>query len=211
MSGVFAKGKRSMAISDRSGMAFPYTEMVREWNGFLVHYSEYEPKQPQLDPRFHGGDPQALRNARPQPASVDSLILLPNNPFTTVKAAVVSYVNVYSPDHQRKNLSKVRLRGAPLATSAGPGGADPADNRNMQQFATIPTLDGITNLSQAAGFTIGLGKIDSSSNITTAPGTLTEPENWFYFDPGQIATTGGVNGGGQSNSAGPVTLGVVNG
>ena len=115
------------------------------------------------------------------------------------------------PDHQRKNLSKVRLRGAPLATSAGPGGSDPADNRNMQQFATIPTLDGITNLSQAAGFTIGLGKIDSSSNITTAPGTLTEPENWFYFDPGQIATTGGVNGGGQSNSAGPVTLGVVNG
>ena len=34
MSGVFAKGKRSMAISDRSGMAFPYREMVREWNGF---------------------------------------------------------------------------------------------------------------------------------------------------------------------------------
>ena len=81
----------------------------------------------------------------------------------------------------------------------------------MQQFATIPTLDGITNLSQSAGFTIGLGKIDSSSNITTAPGTLTEPENWFYFDPGQIAPTGDVNGGGQSNSAGPVTLGVVNG
>jgi hypothetical protein len=211
MAGVFAKGKRSMAISDRSGMAFPYREMVREWNGFLVHYSEYEPKQPQLDPRFHGGDPQALRNARPQPASVDSLILLPNNPFTTVKAAVVSYVNVYSPDHQRKNLSTVRLRGAPLAISAGPGGSDPADNRNMQQFATIPTIDGITNLSQSAGFTIGLGKIDSASNITTAPGTLTSPENWFYFDPGQIATTGGVTAGGQSNSAGPVTLGVVNG
>ena len=211
MSVVFAKGKRSMAISDRSGMACPYREMVREWNGFLVHYSEYEPKQPQLDPRFHGGDPQALRNARPQPASVDSLILLPNNPFTTVKAAVVSYVNVYSPDHQRKNLSKVRLRGAPLATSAGPGGANPADNINMQQFATIPTLDGITNLSQAAGFTIGLGKINSASVITTAPGTLTEPENWFYFDPGQIATTGNVNGGGELLSAGPATLGVVNG
>ena len=58
---------------------------------------------------------------------------------------------------KRANLSKVRLRGAPVVTSDGPGGTDPADNRNMQQFLTIPTLDGITNLSQAAGFTIGLG------------------------------------------------------
>ena len=38
--GKYASGKRALAISDRSGMAFPYTEMVREWNGSLVHYSE---------------------------------------------------------------------------------------------------------------------------------------------------------------------------
>jgi hypothetical protein len=49
--GVYAKGSRAYAISDRSGMRFPYREMVREWNGFLVHYSEYEAKQPQLDPK----------------------------------------------------------------------------------------------------------------------------------------------------------------
>ena len=48
--GVFARGKEALAISDRSGMRFPYTEMVREWNGSLVHYSEYEAKQPQLEP-----------------------------------------------------------------------------------------------------------------------------------------------------------------
>ena len=44
----YATGKRSQAISDRSGMAFPYTEMVKEWNGSLVHYSEFEPKHPQI-------------------------------------------------------------------------------------------------------------------------------------------------------------------
>ena len=49
--GVFARGKEALAISDRSGMRFPYTEMVREWNGSLVHYSEYEAKQPQLEPK----------------------------------------------------------------------------------------------------------------------------------------------------------------
>ena len=44
----YATGKHSKAISDRSGMEFPYKEMVREWNGSFVHFTEYEPKQPQL-------------------------------------------------------------------------------------------------------------------------------------------------------------------
>jgi hypothetical protein len=43
---AFARGKQSKAISDRSGMSFPYTEMVKEWNGSLVHVSEFEPKHP---------------------------------------------------------------------------------------------------------------------------------------------------------------------
>ena len=34
----FATGKNALAISDRSGMAFKHTEMVKEWNGSLVHY-----------------------------------------------------------------------------------------------------------------------------------------------------------------------------
>ena len=37
----WASGKRSLAISDRSGQAFPYQEMVKEWTGALVHISEY--------------------------------------------------------------------------------------------------------------------------------------------------------------------------
>ena len=31
----YATGKYAKAISDRSGLEFPYTEMVREWNGSL--------------------------------------------------------------------------------------------------------------------------------------------------------------------------------
>ena len=62
----YASGKRSQAISDRSGQAFPYKEMVKEWNGSLVHISEYEPKHPQLDPPYHKADAIALRNPRSQ-------------------------------------------------------------------------------------------------------------------------------------------------
>jgi len=39
---AFARGKYAKAISDRSGMEFPYNEMIREWNGSFVHKSEYE-------------------------------------------------------------------------------------------------------------------------------------------------------------------------
>jgi hypothetical protein len=60
----FATGKRSKAISDRSGMAFPYKEMVKEWNGSLVHISEFEAKHPQLDPPHHKADAIALKNPR---------------------------------------------------------------------------------------------------------------------------------------------------
>ena len=60
----YATGKRSKAISDRSGMAYPYKEMVKEWNGSLVHISEFEPKHPQLDPPYHKADAIALKNTR---------------------------------------------------------------------------------------------------------------------------------------------------
>ena len=62
----WATGKRSLAISDRSGMAFPYTEMVKEWNGSLVHYSEFEPKHPQIRRKRIVADAIALQNSRAQ-------------------------------------------------------------------------------------------------------------------------------------------------
>ena len=208
----YARGKRSLAISDRSGMAFPYTEMVREWNGSLVHFSEYEPKQPQLEPKPVGSDPQALFNPRPQPASKVSLILLESNPFTTVIYSGTTYVNVFSEDHQRAAGSIVRFRGPPEVTTAGPGG-DSDDTPNLQQFQNIPTFDNVSDLNNASGFTINLGQIDSSGNVTgaTTSDSLTDPINYFYIQSTSSATTGGVSGGGDNCSAGPVTLEVVNG
>ena len=58
----YARGKYAKAISDRSGMEFPYREMVREWNGSFVHVSEYEPKQPQLEPKPQSADGISLLN-----------------------------------------------------------------------------------------------------------------------------------------------------
>jgi len=65
----YASGKFAKRISDRSGMAFPYNEMVQEWTGSWVHISEFEPKQPQLEPLPIVTDPQSLQHARAQIAN----------------------------------------------------------------------------------------------------------------------------------------------
>ena len=83
----FAKGSRALAISDRSGAAFPYREMVKEWTGAWVHISEFEPKQPQLEPHPVGADPQGLLHARPARVEFPVQDILPNNPFTTTAAS----------------------------------------------------------------------------------------------------------------------------
>jgi hypothetical protein len=60
-----ASGKYAKAISDRSGMEFSYNEMVKEWNGSLVHKSEFEAKHPQQERQKHAADAQSLQDARP--------------------------------------------------------------------------------------------------------------------------------------------------
>ena len=77
----YATGKRAKAISDRSGMEFPYREMVREWNGAFVHVSEFEPKQPQLEPKPMNGDAISLRNVRPDRIEPAVAAMLGNDPF----------------------------------------------------------------------------------------------------------------------------------
>ena len=83
----FSKGRRALSISDRSGAAFPYNEMVEEWTGAWVHNSEFEVKQPQLEPHPVGADPQALQHARPARTEFPVQDILPNNPFTTTAAS----------------------------------------------------------------------------------------------------------------------------
>ena len=123
----FAKGSRALAISDRSGVAFPYREMVKEWTGALVHISEFEPKQPQLEPHPVGADPQALQNARPARVEFPVQDILPNNPFTTT-AANASVSVSYPANQINEGTTFVRFQnvkspvgGVPIVTgAAGP-------------------------------------------------------------------------------------------
>ena len=103
---TFASGKHALAISDRSGLVFPYLEMVREWNGAWVHTSEYEPKQPQLNPKPTSADPQALQRARPARVALPTPSPLNNNPFLT---EVGTTVTVTQTNHGRSTGDAVRF------------------------------------------------------------------------------------------------------
>jgi hypothetical protein len=102
----FSRGKYSQFISDRSGLAFPYNEMVVEWTGARVHTSEYEPKSAQVSPRPHGADPQALPHARPRSPSIPTADLLLVNPITTNSNTTV---NISYPTNSLQVLDFVRL------------------------------------------------------------------------------------------------------
>ena len=106
----YATGKYAKAISDRSGMEFPYKEMVREWNGSFVHISEFEPKQPQLEPKPMNGDSISLRNVRPDRTETAVPKILPLNPFTTTDGSTT--ITVKEPNHGRSTSDRVRFRDA---------------------------------------------------------------------------------------------------
>ena len=120
----FSQGKYALAISDRSGLAFPYNEMVREWNGALVHNSEYEPKQPQLQPKPTNADPQALQRARPARTEFATEDFLPNNPFqlsSTLLVPTQTALSVNAANSGLVNEDHVRFRNVktPLLTDDG--------------------------------------------------------------------------------------------
>ncbi len=73
----YASGKDSFFTSDRSGFRYPYKDMKIEWTGAAVGPDEFEHKHPQLEPRKHPSDPQALRNARPENNIISASVTFP--------------------------------------------------------------------------------------------------------------------------------------
>jgi hypothetical protein len=169
----FAKGSRALAISDRSGAAFPYREMVQEWTGAWVHISEFEPKQPQLKPHPVGADPQGLLHARPARVEFAVQDILPNNPFTTTAASKT--LSVAFPDnglnagtsYVRFSALKQIVGGVAIATLE----LSTTLNGNISDSATsIVLTDG--SEFPTAGYIV-IEKVWTEADLTA--GTITNP------------------------------------
>jgi len=160
---TFASGKHALAISDRSGLVFPYLEMVREWNGAWVHTSEFEPKQPQLDPKPTSADPQALQRARPSRVALPTPALLNNDPFLT---EVGTTVTVTQTNHGRSTGDAVRFY--QVKTPVG-GVALSTFELNTTLATTITATDTSIVLTDGSAFpTSGYIVIQSTNTDTSS-------------------------------------------
>ena len=160
-----ASGKYAKFISDRSGMEFPYKEMVKEWNGSRVHISEFEPKQPQLEPKPHTADPQGLRVTRPARTEPAVAAMLGPDPFSFV--ANSSTVTVTETNTQRTASSTVVFRNV----DGSPGGLPFTTLENSAGFTIVSvSANSFTfNLSTTAAITEKSGGM----TVTAGPVTLT--------------------------------------
>ena len=155
-------------------------------DGSFVHKSEFEAKHPQLELGTHTADQEGLMNARPDRVENSVAVILKPSPFETI-AASSGIINVSEPSHGRSTSDTVRFRGTPFTAGT---------------FNNPASVDGITgaNLAKAAGYSITVGKRDSSGNITNTT-------DFYHFTVDtNTATTGGISGGGENCSAGPATL-----
>ena len=161
----YATGKYSKAISDRSGMEFPYKEMVREWNGSFVHISEFEPKQPQLEPKPINCDSISLRNVRPGITEPAVAAMLGNNPFSTTASSQT--VTVTESNHGRSTGNTVRFRNV----QGSPGGVPFSTYENSSRFSiTVTTTDKYTF---TLGATPSITEDSGGPTVSAGPVTIT--------------------------------------
>jgi len=161
----YATGKYAKAISDRSGMEFPFNEMVREWNGSFVHVSEFEPKQPQLEPKPMNGDSISLRNVRPDRTEPAVAAMLGNNPFSVTASSQT--ITVTENNHGRTSGDTVRFRNV----QGSPGGVDFSTYESASGFSiTVTTTDKYTF---SLGVTPSVTEDGGGPTVSAGPVTLT--------------------------------------
>ena len=160
-----AVGKYAKFISDRSGLEFPYTEMRIEWNGARVHYSEYEKKHPQLEPKRFQAEPQGLRNARPDRVEPAVARMLSADPFSITSGSTT--ITVTDINHGRSTGDTVVFRNV----DGSLGGVAPSAFESASGFSiTVTTTDKYT-------FTLGstptITEDSGGMTVTAGPVTLT--------------------------------------
>lgn len=75
---TFASGKFALGICDRCGQQYKLLQLKEEWNGLRTCPECWETKHPQLEPKYHPADPEALSFTRP--ARVEPVTVYVNAP-----------------------------------------------------------------------------------------------------------------------------------
>jgi hypothetical protein len=82
----YASGTYALALCDRCGQRFKLNALRKEWTGFKVCSTCYEPKHPQLEPKRSIREPIAVRE--PRPDRVEPVTVYIGGPGDSTFAAV---------------------------------------------------------------------------------------------------------------------------
>ncbi len=198
--GKFAVGKYALGVSDRSGFVYKLNDMRKEWTGALVGPDEWEKKQPQLDPRRHVTDPQALRNPRPSTPMVLSIYVgvpLVENPNLRPVTGFGQVGNVTVNTNATGNTS-VTLAGIASTSAVGGVTVSLPDATTTVTGIAATTAVGSVTLNVNTEFTVtvvstGYGNkyfIDGSQQPTL---TLNEGSTYTFDQSDSSNGTGGTH------------------
>ena len=194
-----ASGKKSVAISDRSGFKIKYTDLKTTWDGLRVEPSEWEPKHPQLTPAKNVVDATALFQPRPDndPENVDIYFGYSQNIFASKVERSQTGVGI-------KGQSAIGYLGLKIDATKSVSGE--AANGNIGAITLFITLDvnatGVNGTGATGTEALELEKNPSGEAGTGAIGTSV---------PESEITASGVAGTGAFNEQGGLTLTAQNG
>ena len=191
---AYATGKHSLAICDRCGFRYKYTQLRKEWTGFFVCSECYEPKEPQLDPVPHTADPEALRNPRPQvPSSLvagEGVVrtIDVNSMMTTTGDSIGS---AFSMDAATGEVGTVTTTQNVPVNIATPDGVSATARLGSVSVIASP---GVVVTAAGLASTASLGTVSVAATVTTYTVTVATGTNSygtgnkFYID-GSVSPT----------------------
>ena len=191
---AYATGKHSLAICDRCGFRYKYTQLRREWTGFFVCSECYEPKEPQLDPVPHVADPEALRNPRTQ---VPSSLVAGEGVVRTIDANSMmtttgdSIGSAFSLDAATGEVGTVTTTQNVPVNIATPDGVSATARLGSVSVIASP---GVVVTAAGLASTASLGTVSVTATVTTYTVTVATGTNSygtgnkFYID-GSVSPT----------------------
>ena len=191
---AYATGKHSLAICDRCGFRYKYTQLRKEWTGFFVCSECYEPKEPQLDPVPHTADPEALRNPRPQvPSSLvagEGVVrtIDVNSMMTTTGDSIGS---AFSMDAATGEVGTVTtIQNVPVNIATPDGVSVTSRLGSVSVIASPGVVATLTGVASTASLgTVSVAATVTTYTVTVATGTNSYGTgNKFYID-GSVSPT----------------------
>ena len=165
----YAKGKRSYAISDRSGFKVRYRSLKTEWNNLRVEPAEYEPKHPQLTPPKNIIDAQTLFQPRPDNDPENISIFIGFNWFAPKQSMMASDYDAPPTIGIRAkgNVGRVSIEFNREAAVTGVGATILVDVNNEDERQAITNATGLN----ATGNIGTISNIETEQAVTGVAGT----------------------------------------